>query len=296
MEIHTPYDNCKERELDSPVQPTPPTLRSRPSVNTLERGTSGSFSRNLDEGLPRNPSFSSWSDTSSECSTTSPAPRSPLWENRFGTQQASPLDMLFHRRWWSRGVLYFLIFSTLLSWYPVARHLWRLHSGSRGRGNVGNDVGSESSDSVGIGSQGSSDGMPHVLIFHESRCAGESIQLWRSSDLCALRFSSGVEAKDNVASLLVVDASANPLAPSTPSPFAIDVYATCRLAEHPADPMLMETISTSGCVELSYPLQGHLALRIGGGGAPSGEGASSRGGMHPSPEAEADAYIDASEL
>lgn len=138
--------------------------------------------------------------------------------------------------------------------------------------------------------------MPHVLIFHESRCAGESIQLWRSSDLCALRFSSGVEAKDNVASLLVVDASANPLAPSTPSPFAIDVYATCRLAEHPADPMLMETISTSGCVELSYPLQGHLALRIGGGGAPSGEGASSRGGMHPSPEAEADAYIDASEL
>ena len=47
--------------------------------------------------------------------------------------------------------------------------------------------------------------------------------------------------------------------------------------------MLMETISTSGCVEPAT-LQGHLALRINGGGAPS-RGARPREVACPSPEA-----------
>ena len=114
-------------------------------------------------------------------------------------------------------------------------------------------------------------------LFHEQNCAGESIALWRSSDLCSLRFPSGVDAKDNVASLLLVDdASAGASAgasrvPSGPT-LAVDVYATCRLSEQPTDPMLLETLRAAGCANLHYPLQGHLRLRVGSAAAAAAPG------------------------
>jgi len=56
--------------------------------------------------------------------------------------------------------------------------------------------------------------------------------------------------KDNVASLLL-----------SGEQVVADVYATCVLAEQPTDPMLIESVPHTGCMDLKFPLQGHIALR-----------------------------------
>ena len=91
-------------------------------------------------------------------------------------------------------------------------------------------------------------------VFHESRCAGESITVGvEPQDLCDLTFPSGESGKDNVASVLMAGAG-----------WQLRVYGTCRLGEQPANPMLLETISDEGCVDLRYPLAGSLELvRVG---------------------------------
>ena len=63
--------------------------------------------------------------------------------------------------------------------------------------------------------------------------------------------AQGASVQDNVASVLVASLGADR---------ALDVFGTCRLAEQPADPMLLETIDVEGCVEMRYPLAGHLHL------------------------------------
>ena len=56
------------------------------------------------------------------------------------------------------------------------------------------------------------------------------------------------------------------------------VYAPCMLAEQPANPMLLETLTTEGCSELRYPLAGHLALRPAGSSERGDGGAAAHGG------------------
>lgn len=89
----------------------------------------------------------------------------------------------------------------------------------------------------------------HVHIFHESRCSGESLTLVANEarDLCGLGYPSGEEAKDNVASVMIVGQG-----------WELRVYGTCKIADHPADPMLLETLREQGCVDLRYPICGSV--------------------------------------
>ena len=65
----------------------------------------------------------------------------------------------------------------------------------------------------------------HVHAFHEPGCAGESVTLHGGgSDLCGLTYASGAEVQDNVLSVLLAGAGGS-----------VDVYATCWVAERPAD-------------------------------------------------------------
>ena len=105
--------------------------------------------------------------------------------------------------------------------------------------------------------------LPHLLLFHEPRCAGESIALHHASDLCGLTFPTGVAAQDNVASILLIESD------RAFELLGADVYGMCRNEERPADPMLIESVSErsllQGCVDLQFgPLQGHIELRVGG--------------------------------
>lgn len=93
--------------------------------------------------------------------------------------------------------------------------------------------------------------VPHVHLFHESRCAGESITVQRESDLCGLSYPSGALAKDNVQSVLLAGGGN-----------ALTVYGTCRGAEQPANPLLLEVVRGEGCADLKYPLIGSVFLTI----------------------------------
>lgn len=95
---------------------------------------------------------------------------------------------------------------------------------------------------------------PHVHVFHEARCAGESLLLGaQPADACDRSYPSGEPVKDNAASVLLFgDAGA--------AGWELRVYGTCRLAEEPANPMLLETVREEGCVDLRYPLFGSVEL------------------------------------
>jgi hypothetical protein len=137
-----------------------------------------------------------------------------------------------------------LLGAALMSWWPAVKYWWR---SSRVR-----------------------EEQPMIFIFHEPQCAGESIALRRSSDLCDLRYPSGIDAKDNVASVMLTHHGTD-----ESSRLAVDVYGTCVLAEQPADPMLIETVTEAGCSDLKeqgLPLQGHLHLRTGPRDAQVGTG------------------------
>ena len=199
--------------MDHHMAATPPTLRSRPSANTLERGGIATPSQ-LTPVMPRNPSFSDCSDMSSPISSPMPQ-QSP-------SPRTAAMSWIFTRSWWSHGVLLLLILSALISWYPVLRYYWLRQKSATAR----------------------LEHAPHIHVFHEPRCVGESIELRKSSDLCSLLYKSGVALKDNVASILLVapdeDAASASSASAAPR-LAVDVFATCRLAERPADPMRLET-------------------------------------------------------
>jgi hypothetical protein len=119
---------------------------------------------------------------------------------------------------------------------------------------------------------------PLVHVFADPGCAGESLTLmarpphkrshsasalsWGAlGDLCGQRYPSGAALKDNVASLLVMSATASGGA-GIGGGYQLDIFATCRTSEHPRNPMLLQSVRAgTGCVELSAPLAGHLSLR-----------------------------------
>ena len=75
-----------------------------------------------------------------------------------------------------------------------------------------------------------------VHAFHEPGCVGESVTLQRSADLCGQRFPSGVDAKDNIASVILVPAD------GAVASLELVIYGTCRIAEQPLNPMLLQIV------------------------------------------------------
>ena len=71
-----------------------------------------------------------------------------------------------------------------------------------------------------------------------------------AADLCGRHYPSGEPLKDNVASVLLSGAAV-----------MLDVYGTCKLAEKPANPMLLESVGQQGCTELTAPIAGHVEIR-----------------------------------
>lgn len=134
-----------------------------------------------------------------------------------------------------RLILLSLFVLSLWAWQPVV--LWAM----RRFWGASNPPSSEFGDV---------ESLPHVHAFHESGCSGESITVISEADLCPLFFPSGIPAKDNVASVLLDGLH-----------HELRVFATCRIAERPANEMLLETISQQGCVDLKYPLCANLQLR-----------------------------------
>ena len=90
----------------------------------------------------------------------------------------------------------------------------------------------------------------HVHLFLNPQCAGESLVLSASADLCGLRYPSGAAAKDNVASVLLS------------SGVLMSTYGTCRLSETPVDPMLLQTLREPGCHDLDYPILGSVGVEL----------------------------------
>ena len=70
---------------------------------------------------------------------------------------------------------------------------------------------------------------------------------------CGLKFSSGQDIRDNVASVM--------LSATSSSGLVVDVFGTCRFSEDPVDPLFIESLTELGCSDLKFPLQGHVALR-----------------------------------
>jgi hypothetical protein len=145
-----------------------------------------------------------------------------------------------------------LLASAVLSWWPVYRYFRRKGIAAQ----------QEAATSPFVHS--TAGGAPRLFLFHEPKCAGESIALLRSRDLCELTYPSGISAKDNVASVMLAGPNAG--AADHDAALAVDVFGTCLLAEQPADPMLIETVTAAGCSDLKLqglPLQGHVHVRLG---------------------------------
>ena len=143
----------------------------------------------------------------------------------FGVGQARAQ---WSRAWWLQWTLVVCLFALAMwAWLPVLA--WLI--GSRREVAAGPHEGA------------------HVHIFHESRCSGESLNLVanEAKDLCGLAYPSGEEAKDNVASVMLFGQG-----------WELRVYGTCRSAERPANPMLLETLGEQGCVDLRYPICGSV--------------------------------------
>ena len=215
---------------DVPFTPPPPNAQPP----TLSSRHSHKYSEE-ERGAPRSTgsSKSSWSEgTTGELS---PMPTRRLFDS--GEKTPS--------RWRQYLVLAALSIIAALCWWPVIR-LW-----------IGRAA------PVGPPRASVLEGEPsgaHVHVFHEPHCSGESVTIGLgAADLCGLKFPSGVAVSDNVASVLIASGGAA-------GRVALDVYGTCRLAEQPANPMLLESVAAEGCSELRYPLTGHLELRAKGGG------------------------------
>ena len=140
------------------------------------------------------------------------------------------------RPWWFWPALLATFVLSAIAWRPVLRPLVygrRPHGGLEHAERVERDGAS-----------------PHVHVFHEPRCAGESVTLKGAADLCGRHYPSGEPLKDNVASVLLSGAAV-----------MLDVYGTCKLAEKPANPMLLESVGQQGCTELTAPIAGHVEIR-----------------------------------
>mmetsp|Transcript_9388 Transcript_9388/g.31145 ORF Transcript_9388/g.31145 Transcript_9388/m.31145 type:complete len:144 (-) Transcript_9388:100-531(-) len=90
---------------------------------------------------------------------------------------------------------------------------------------------------------------PRVLLYSESGCTGEQLTFELEGDVCERNYPFGSSAKDNVASVLLPASS-----------HRLHVWGTCRLAERPPNPMLLETIDAPCCTDLRYPLLGSVQL------------------------------------
>ena len=140
------------------------------------------------------------------------------------------------RPWWFWPALLATFVLSAIAWRPVLRPLVygrRPHGGLEHAERVERDGAS-----------------PHVHVFHEPRCAGESVTLKGAADLCGRHYPSGEPLKDNVASVLLSGAAV-----------MLDVYGTCKLSEKPANPMLLESVGQQGCTELTAPIAGHVEIR-----------------------------------
>ena len=200
-----------------PKTPTPPSLIKRRSseLSREERGSIDSFDQSGSDRVLRSSSLSSVDDEIYTPDVT---------RRLFGGGQA--------REQWSRTwclqwtVVVCLLALAMWAWAPVLG--WIV---SRREVSAGPHEGA------------------HVHIFHENRCSGESLTLVANEarDLCGLRYPSGEEAKDNVASVMIVGQA-----------WELRVYGTCKIADRPADPMLLETLREQGCVDLRYPICGSV--------------------------------------
>ena len=219
-----------------PLTPTPVRRRSFIIADKFERGSLGDSGR-LSEASGRLSEASA--DTDSE-------PRSPMPAKRLFSSS--------HGRAQSVTIVLLLLFC-IWAWEPLLRSFWQRAPTLL--------------SAWSIARPGTPD-RPHVHIFHETRCAGESITVGVDSDLCDLRYASGQPAKDNVASVLIAGAAG----------FSLSVYGTCWHAERPRDPMLLETLSAQGCSDLKYPICGGLQLTPPktGGSVESGPESHLRGG------------------
>ena len=198
--------------------PTPPSLIKRKSANLSreERGSVDSFGQSGSDRVLRSSSLSSFDDEVYTPDVT---------RRLFGGGQARAQ---WSRAWWLQWTVVVCLFALAMwAWAPVLG--WMV--GSRREVAAGPHEGA------------------HVHIFHEGRCSGESLTLVANEarDLCGLGYPSGEEAKDNVASVMLVGQG-----------WELRVYGTCKIADHPADPMLLETLREQGCVDLRYPICGSV--------------------------------------
>lgn len=199
--------------------PTPPSLIKRKSAN-LSREERGSSDSFGQSGSGPVLRSSSLSSFGDEVYTPD------VTRRLFGGGQARAQ---WSRAWWLQwAVVVFLFALAMWAWAPV----------------LGWIVGSRKEVAAGPQHEGA-----HVHIFHESRCSGESLTLVANEarDLCGLGYPSGEEVKDNVASVMIVGQG-----------WELRVYGTCKIADRPADPMLLETLRGQGCVDLRYPICGSV--------------------------------------
>ncbi|KAL1527454.1 hypothetical protein AB1Y20_016119 [Prymnesium parvum] len=178
-------------------------------------------------------------------------------ESRLLSESPIPARRLFHeRKLHTDGfqrreavrlcVVLLLVLVSICAWAPVIAHLigWPAAAaqGSHAARRAVHETSTVQAQPLGI-----------AYVFHEPGCAGESLKLTHSMDLCWLRYNSGIDAKDNVASVLLV--------PEQHPGIEALVYGTCALTELPENPMLLEIIRAEGCTDLKYPICGRLELR-----------------------------------
>lgn len=217
------------RRFDRLVVKTP--VRTEPPIT--RRGSSAS--RRLSEEERGAESDDDGSSVASPFPSSSPLPTRRLFSDD---------NSLWARSGWFQAcIAAALVLMSASAWLPV--FVWLL-----GRGDL------EQPASMGgrarVGSEMHEEWSAHAHLFHEPRCAGESLVLSRPADLCGWRFASGAEAKDNVASVLLAGGGDTELL----------IFGTCKLQEQPANPMLLETVSAQGCSDLKYPLIGSLEVRV----------------------------------
>ena len=129
------------------------------------------------------------------------------------------------RPWWFWPALLATFVLSAIAWRPVLRPLVygrRPHGGLEHAERVERDGAS-----------------PHVHVFHEPRCAGESVTLKGAADLCGRHYPSGEPLKDNVASVLLSGAAVMLVNPAAclplGEPIAFDAAAACVSASFDGD-------------------------------------------------------------
>ena len=218
----------------TPVRPHPPMVTRRSSSRRWSEEERGGAS-------------TSFSSEDGDSVRSTPTAESPLPTRRLFHDGGSGRSFFSRSGFLQAIVIVALMLMSAAAWLPVFRYAMygdALPAESRRTTSSSADTSSLSEPAPGF-----------VYAFHEPGCAGESLALRRSADLCGQRFSSGVDAKDNIASVLLVTHEAATAA------LELVIYGTCALAEQPPNPMLLQIVRAQGCTDLKYPLTGSFELR-----------------------------------